>query len=179
MVSMPLLARHARDVGGRLDAERRDPSLHDVLQQVAVVARELHHETARVEPESLDRHLDVIAGVRDPRIGVRGEIRVLAEDRLSSDELLELHEQAALADLGVQRIERLHRGHAIRRHVALAQRRHAEVDERVSKRRAAEAAGGHRRVRRQRSVGRGVSEDVCLGCLHVHPTRPGDSDFHG
>ena len=152
---MPLLARHARDVGGGLDPERRDPSLHDVLQQVAVVARELHHETARVKPESLDRHLDVVAGVRDPRIGVRGEIRVLAEDRVRSDELLELHEQAALADLGVKRIERLHRVHAIRRHVALAQRRHAEVDERVRERRAAEAAGGPRRVRRRRSVGRG------------------------
>ena len=24
----------------------------------------------------------------------------------------------------------------------------------------------------------GVSENVCLGYLHVHPTRPGDADFH-
>ncbi len=179
IVSMPRSRATLRDVGGGLDAERRDPPLHDVLQQVAVVARELHHETAFVKPESLHRHLDVVAGVRDPRIGVRGEIRVLAEDRVSSNELLELHEQAALADLRVQRIKRLHRRDAIRRHVALAQRRHAEIDERVLKRRAAEAARRPGRVRHQRSLDRGLGEDVSLGCLHIHPTRPGHSDFHG
>ena len=121
IVSMPFSTRDRRDVGGGLDAERRDPPRHHVLEQVAVVARDLHHETVLVEPEALDRHVDVLAGVRDPRVGVRGEIRVLAEDRVGGDKLLELHEQAGLADLGVQRIERLHRVHAIRRHIALAQ----------------------------------------------------------
>ena len=62
------------------------------------------------------------------------------------DELLELHEQAALADLRVQRIEGLHRVDALGRHVALAERRHAEVDEGVAQRGCAEAAGGQRDV---------------------------------
>ena len=130
-----------------------------MLQQVAVVARELDHQAARVEPESLDRHLDVPARVLDPRVGVRGEVRVLAEDRIRRDELLELHEQADVTHLGMERIERLHRGDAFRRHVALAERRHAEIDERAPKRRGAEAARGYARTCGS-AAAQGVSEAV-------------------
>ena len=73
-----------------------------------------------------------IARVGDPGVRVRREVRVLREDLLRGDELLELHQQAALADPHVQRIERLHRARPLGRHIALAQRRHAEVDERVA-----------------------------------------------
>ena len=74
------LARRLGDVRGGLDAERRNAALDDVLQQVAVVARQLHHEAVRVEPEALHRHLHVVARVRDPGVGVRREVGVLAED---------------------------------------------------------------------------------------------------
>ena len=53
-------------VGGGLDAERRDAALDDVPQQVAVVAGDLHDQAVPPQPEALDRHLDVAAGVRDP-----------------------------------------------------------------------------------------------------------------
>ena len=102
----PEILRDLGDVGGGLDAERRDAALDDVLQQVAVVAGDLHHEAVPVEAEALDRHLDVAARVLDPGVRVRGEVGVLREDVLAGHELLELHEQAALADLRVQRVER-------------------------------------------------------------------------
>jgi hypothetical protein len=92
-------------------------------------------------------------------------------------ELLELNEMAALAYVRVKRIQRLHRGHAIRRHADLAERRHAEVDERVSKRCAAEAAGGQRDRWAPNLSGRAVRADVCLGGVQLHLTRPGAPAF--
>ena len=147
-VSIPLLARGLGDVGRGLDAERRDAQLDDVLQQVAVVAGELDHEAVGVEAEAVDGGRHRVAGVRDPGVRVRREVGVLGEDLLGGDELLELDEQAALADAGVERIERLHRAEAVGGHVGLAQGRHAEVDERVAQVGAAESAlrpGGRHR----------------------------------
>jgi hypothetical protein len=153
---------HLGDVGGRLDAQRRDAALDDVPQQVAVVARDLHDQAVGAEAEALDRHLDVAARVLDPRVGVRREVRVLGEDVVGGDERLELHQQAALADLRVERVERLHRVDALGWHVALAQRRHAEVDEGVAQRGCAEAARGQ-----ALGGGCGRSGRVGLRCRHV------------
>ena len=75
----------------------------------------------------------------DPGIGVRREIGVLGEDVVCGHELADLDQQAAAADLGVERIKRLHRGLTIGRHEALTERRHTEVDECVLERRTAEA----------------------------------------
>ena len=55
------------DVGGGLDAERRDAALDEVLEQVAVVAGELDHQAVRAEPEALDR--------RSPRSRARARPR--------------------------------------------------------------------------------------------------------
>ena len=161
------LARRLGDVRGRLDAERRDAALDEVLQQVAVVARDLDDQAVGAEAEALDRHRRRSACVRDPGVGVRREVGVLGEDVLRRHELLELHQQAVLADLRVERIERLHRVGAVGRHVALAQRRHAEVDERVAQRRRAEAAAGRRR--RAGDARRRARLWMCG--RHVHQTR--------
>ena len=77
---------------------------------------------------------------------------------LGGHELLELHEQAA----GHTRARGAGRRapsafDAVRRHVALAQRRHAEVDERVAQRAGAEAAAGN--VEAFRCLDRGL---LCL-----------------
>ena len=96
----PSLLRHRGHVGGGLDAERRDAALDNVLQQIAVVAGELHHEAVGTQSEALDRHLHILARVVDPGVRVRREVRVLGEDVLGGDELLELDQQAALADAG-------------------------------------------------------------------------------
>ena len=136
------LARRLRDVGGGLDSERRDAAVADVLEQVPVVARQLDHGAAGVEAESLHGHVHVAARVLDPGVRVRREVRVLLEDVRRGHELLELHEEAALTDLRVERVERLLRGEALGGHIALAERRHAEVHERVPQRAGAEAARG-------------------------------------
>ena len=89
-----LLDGHLRHVGRRLDAEDGDALLHEVLQQVAVVARDLDHEAVLPEAEPLRDHVRVAAHVLDPAVGVRGEVGVLGEDRLRADVLLELHQEA-------------------------------------------------------------------------------------
>ena len=78
----------------------------------------------------------------DPAGRERREVRVLGEDLLRRDVLLELDEQAAVADPHMERIERLHLVQPLGRDEALAERRGAEVDEGVLEERAAEAAGG-------------------------------------
>ena len=50
----PARVGRPRDVGGRLDAEHRDAALHEVLQQVAVVAGDLDDLAAASEAEALD-----------------------------------------------------------------------------------------------------------------------------
>ena len=51
--------------------------------------------------------VDVPAGVLDPGVGVRREVRVLGEDLFGWDELGDLDEPALLACTRVKRIERL------------------------------------------------------------------------
>src|SRR5205085_6743696 len=75
----------------------------------------------------------------------RREVRVLGEDVLRSDVLRQLDEVTGLADAHVQRIEGLHRVELVRAQEALAERRHAEVDDGTAERRAAEAACDGRR----------------------------------
>ena len=134
-----LLGRR-RDVRGRIDPEHRDSRPDEVLEQVAVVRRELDDEVVRAEPEALADHLDVRARVLDPRRRVAGEVRVLREDLLRRDERGQLHEPAARTGADVQGVERLHLVEPVGRKEALAERRHPEVDDRQLERCAAEAA---------------------------------------
>ena len=138
---------HAPLLGGRghvhrrLDAQHRHPHGHEVLQQVAVVAGQLHDQAARAEPEPVGGDLGVALGVPDPGVGVGGEVGVLGEDRLGGDVALQLDQPAALADVGPQRVERLHLVALARGQEALAQRRHAEVADHPGDRGGAESAG--------------------------------------
>ena len=116
-----------------------------MLEQVAVVAGQLHHLAVRAEPEALDHRLHVVARVSHPGVRVGREVGVLGEDLLRRHELLELHQQAVLADPDMQRIEGLHLAEPLRGNVALAKWRHAEVDEGVAQRSRAETAAGHAR----------------------------------
>src|SRR5215208_2303324 len=76
----------------------------------------------------------------DPAVCVRREVRVLGEDVLRRDVLIQLHEKTGVAHRHMEWIERLH---AVQRRtvdIALAQRRHAKIDESVTKRRRAGSA---------------------------------------
>ena len=54
-----------------------------------------------------DDHLDVPRVLLDPRVGIRGEVRVLREDAVRRDELRDLHQPAVGAYLRVEGVEDL------------------------------------------------------------------------
>ena len=76
------LDRRRRDIGRRLDAERRHAGGEEMPQQVAVVGGDLDHHRARPELEAVDHRQRVAARVLDPGIRHRREIGVVGEDRL-------------------------------------------------------------------------------------------------
>ncbi len=124
-----LLDRDLGDVCGRLDAEHRNAPRDEVLQQVTVVARDLHYPAVHIEPKPIAHLVDVAARVFDPARRVRREVRVLGEDLVWRDELLQLHQETRITHISMQRKERLHLLQLIGRDVRLAQGRHPEVDE--------------------------------------------------
>ena len=101
----------------------------EVLQQVPVVARNLHYPAVHTEPKPFAHLVDVAARVFDPARRIRREVRILGEDLVWSDEFLQLHQETRIAHIRMQRIERLHLLQLIGRDVRLAQGRHPEVDE--------------------------------------------------
>src|SRR5690606_28497518 len=90
--------------------------------------------------QTLRDHLAVPLGVRDPAGRVGGKVGVFPADGLRADILLQLDQEAALADKHVQREVRLHRVQPITGKKALAERRHPEINERVLEGAAAQAA---------------------------------------
>src|ERR687892_631669 len=116
-------------------------ALESAAREVAVVGGHLDHPAGFVQVEAIDHGLDIAARMLQPGRGVRGEVRVLAEDALRGLELLELDEQAALADQRAQRIERLHPVGLLGCQVGVRERRHAEVGEDGVERRRTEPAG--------------------------------------
>ena len=74
------LDRLGRDVLRRLDAEHLDPGRLEVLEQVAVVARDLDDPRPRSELEPPGHRRRERLAVVEPRAGERREVRVLGED---------------------------------------------------------------------------------------------------
>lgn len=130
--------RHLRDVRRRLHPEHRDAPGDEVLEQVTVVAGHLGDQAVRAESERLGHRVGVPLGVRDPGIGIGGEIGVVGENVLPRHICRQLHEQATGADPYVQRVEGLGAVQPVLGQVALAQRRHAQVHERLGQCRATE-----------------------------------------
>jgi hypothetical protein len=154
--------------GRRIDPQYRHASLDEVLEEVPVVASHLDHQARPAEGEPLDDHVDIGPGMRKPAVGIGRQVRVLGEDPIRAHVLLHLDQEAPITHVDTQRIEGLHRRQTLGRHVALAQRRHAEVDEGVAQRCGAEAACG------QRCLGIGVhDEGLCLECRHTGLTEFG------
>ena len=126
-----LLDRGLGHVRRGLDAERADAPFDDVLQEVAVVARHLDDEGAGVQRQPVDGVLHEGLGVRDPGVAVGGEVGVVAEDVLGGDVGGQLDQQAPGADPDVQGVEDLAAVELVGGQVALAGRRHPQVDEGV------------------------------------------------
>ncbi len=143
----PPFHRHLGDVGGRLDAEAGNLRRDRVLQQVPIVAGYLKHEAGAAEVEPRDHRVHVPLGMLDPAVGVRAEVGVVGKDRFAAHIFMELHQPALIADVGVQRVERLHRVQLVGAKKALAERAHAEVHEGVDQGGGAGAAGSGRHRR--------------------------------
>ena len=153
-VGTPLLDRCFGDIGGRLYAEASDAPSHRVLEQIAVVARDLDDEGVALEAEPVNRsNSRTRRAWVHPGIAVRGEVGVMTEDFVGREVGGQLYEQALRADSHVQWVEGLALVELIATQVALAWRRHAEVDERVGQRSTAESAArcAHWRSRRSSS----------------------------
>jgi hypothetical protein len=136
-----LLLRGPRAVRRRIDPEHRDPLLEEELEEVAVVAGDLRHQASGIEPEAPDHLLRVAPRVGEPGIGVGGEVGVVAgpEEDVGRHDLLDLHQEAALTDPHVQRVEGLHLPQLLGPHVPLAERRGPQVHEGVAELLPAEA----------------------------------------
>ena len=92
------------------------------------------------EREPVDSGLDEGLGVRHPRVAVGGEVGVVTEDVVGRDVGRKLDQQAPRADAHVQGVEDLAAVELVGGQVALAGRRHAEVDEGVGQLCRAESA---------------------------------------
>src|SRR5919198_2003709 len=64
----PLRHSHPRNVGRGLDAQYRDPHRDEVLEQIAVIARDLDDEAASLEAKAADSHRRIAAHVLDPAV---------------------------------------------------------------------------------------------------------------
>ena len=90
-----LLPGRLADVHRRLDPQAPDTARDDVLQQVAVVARDLDDERLGPQPEPLHRAVDEPPRVLHPAGGERREVGVLGERLLGRDQRRQLGQQAA------------------------------------------------------------------------------------
>ena len=79
--------RHLGDVCRGLNAQNRHVSLDKILKQVAVVAGYLDHEALLSQAESLRHFVAVTLAMFEPRVGIGGEIRVVAKNILGSSRI--------------------------------------------------------------------------------------------
>jgi hypothetical protein len=136
-----LAERHGGEVGSRLDPQHVHAAATEILQQVAVVARDLDDPGLATQPETADHHRGILFGMAQPGLGIRAEVDIVAEDRLRALELVELHQPAVAANVGVQRIEGLTCSRLVRCDEGVGERRHAEIGEGLAQRCLTEPAG--------------------------------------
>ena len=93
-----LLERDARNVGRRLYAQHGNSERQEMLQQVAVVAGELDRQAVGAETKAFCDRLAIGLRMGDPACREGREIGVFGEDGLGAHVLLELHQEAGVAD---------------------------------------------------------------------------------
>ena len=103
----PFFARNLRDVRGGFDAKAGNFRLHEVLQQVAVVAGDFDDEALAVQSELFHVAIARFARVAEHEIGERGEIKILGEQLDRWNEVGDLEHPAGFADSEAERKLRL------------------------------------------------------------------------
>ena len=99
---------YSRDVRRWLYPEGRDSTLNKVLKQITIVTGDLDNAVLARQPELIDHLIDVATSVIQPGIRERRKVSVVGEDLLTSDVLLQLHEEAVLADPDSEWIKSFH-----------------------------------------------------------------------
>ena len=141
-----LCSRHLRSAGGGLDAQTRNALGLHVLQQIAVVGRDLDHQRGRAELEAPGHRLDIALRMTQPALGVRAEVGIVAGEQVAVVRVvLRLHEPAGGAGEHAQRIPGLGRVELLGREVGIRRRRGAQVEERQGQVSVAVAALHHGR----------------------------------
>src|SRR5260370_1383850 len=107
----------------------------------------------------------------DPRVGIRRKVSIIRKDLLTRHVGGKLHKQARLAQANVQWIEHLGLVELLLRHIALAKRRHPEIDERMNKRSTAQTALRHSRHRLKNSPNSSVPSVRCSSYSYVRRSR--------
>jgi hypothetical protein len=121
---------HFSYIPGRLDPEHRYTSLDKILEEITVIAGHLDDLRALIQSEAVNDHRDIIFGMLEPVVGIRGEIGVLRENLFRTDELLKLNQETVSTDVNMKGVIRFHHIQMIFADVAFAQWRHAKVNER-------------------------------------------------
>ena len=106
-VGIPASCAAAATLAAGSTPEHRHAALLEVLEEVAVVARDLDDLARGVETEALDHLLRIRTCMAEPALGVGREVRVVAEHLCGRHDLRELNKEAALTDVDAQRVERL------------------------------------------------------------------------
>ena len=138
-----------------------------MLQQIAVIARDLKDLARRPETQPIFDPVDIFARMLDPGGRVRREICVLCEDVLRLDIFLQLHKEASIADENVQGKVRLHPIQLVDGEETFTKRGHPEIDERCDERRTAQPAAspvGKIRIDGDQPVSCGAQHRSCLNC---------------
>ncbi len=171
----PRLPGRGTDVHAGLDSQTTDSALHDVPEQIAVVARHLHHErlvpARRGRPRG--RPVDETTGVLDPTRREGREVRVLGEGLVRADEGRDLQQQAVAADPEVEGVRGLGFVETIRGQERFARRGGAQIEDTLEVARPAEATQ-HFRHSFGTAVG-GFSRHVPTrhgGRIRSHPPTP-------
>ena len=123
--SDPVFDGPLRHICRGFDSKDWNPARDEVLQEVSVVAPDLRDQAVGTKMEALRRHVDIALCVRDPAVRVRREVSVLAENGLRGNVFLELHQEALLADVDVQRVERFHLVETLGRNIRFTEGREA------------------------------------------------------
>jgi hypothetical protein len=98
----PLSLSSRGRIRSRLDAKHGNAGVCEVLQKVAVVAGEFDDKTRLVDAVIGLHVLAVASRMLDPAIRVRRKVRVLiGEDLVGCNVLVELHEVAPIAHIGM------------------------------------------------------------------------------
>jgi hypothetical protein len=81
----------------------------EILQQIAVIARNLDNKFIFIQAESFNHHFNIVLAMFQPAIRIGRKIGISGmENVLCLFELFQLNQQAVFADINVQRIVRLH-----------------------------------------------------------------------